>query len=63
MQELTKWKQFQEDASKLTAKDFKVATQNTESSMNNNVQHIVKSITTKCKSLGHTSKAAQDVRK
>lgn len=59
------WNNFTKMLSKLSAKDIKVATQNTESSMNNDIQHIVKSITTKCKSLCHISKskAAQDAQK
>ena len=36
---------------------------NPESPINNNVEHIIKSKSTKCKSLGHTTNASQDVRK
>jgi hypothetical protein len=31
--------------------------------LSNNVEHIVKTITTKCKSLAHTAEATQDARK
>ena len=41
-------------------KDFEEASANTEPPANRDVENIVRSITTKCKSLGHT---AQDARK
>ncbi len=51
---------FGKTISKLTAQDFQDAAQSPDSSTNNNVQHIVKSITIKCKCLGCTSEASQD---
>ena len=44
------------------SEDFEDATQNPDASTNNNVNYIVKFITMRCKSLGNTSKAAQDER-
>jgi hypothetical protein len=49
--------------SRLTSKDFGSSLSNSECQTNSNVEHIVKSITTKCKSLGHTTEASQDARK
>ena len=51
---------FGKTLSKLTAQDIQDAAQNPESSANNNIQHIGKSIETKWKSLGHTSETVQD---
>ena len=51
---------FGKTLSKVTAKYFEDAAKNTEHITNNNVQQVVKSITTKCKSLGHTAEAAKD---
>ena len=47
----------------LTTKDFEIPSTNPEHPLSSNIEHIVKSITTKCKSLGHTAKAAQGTRK
>jgi hypothetical protein len=47
----------------LTTKDFEIPSTNPERPLSSNIEHIVKSITTKCKSLGHTAEAAQDTRK
>jgi hypothetical protein len=49
--------------SRLTTKDFEIPSTNPECPLSSNIERIVKSITTKCKSLGHTAKAAQDTRK
>ena len=49
--------------SQLTPKDFDIPSMNPEHPLGNNVEHIVRSITTKCKSLGHTAEVAQDARK
>ena len=49
--------------SRLTSKDFEMPSTNPECPLGNNVEHIVRSITTKCKSLGHTAEVAQDARK
>ena len=47
----------------LTLKGFERSLLNPENLMNDNIEHIVKSITTKCRYLGHTTKASQDARK
>ena len=49
--------------SRLTPKDFHLPSTNSEQPLSNNVEHIVKTITTKCKSLAHTAEAAQDARR
>ena len=49
--------------SQLTTKDFESHATNFEQNLRNNVEHIVKTITTKCKSLAHTAEAAQDARR
>ena len=49
--------------SRLTPKDFQLPSTNSEQPLSNNVEHIVKTITTKCKSLAHTAEAAQDARR
>jgi hypothetical protein len=49
--------------SRLAAEDFENTSTNPEHPLSSNIEHIVKSITTKCKSLGHSAKAAQDSRK
>jgi hypothetical protein len=47
----------------LTIKDFEMPTTNSEQPLSNNVEHIVKTITTKCKSLAHNAEATQDARR
>ncbi len=49
--------------SRLTTKDFELPSTNSELPLSNNVERIVKTITTKCKSLAHTAEAAQDARR
>jgi hypothetical protein len=49
--------------SRLTTKDFETPATNSRQPLSNNVENIVKTITTKCKSLAHTAEAAQDARK
>ena len=49
--------------SQLTSKDFEIPPTNPECPLSSNIEHIVRSITTKCISLGHTAEAAQDARK
>ena len=49
--------------SRLTPKDFQLPSTNSEEPLSNNVEHIVKTIMTKCKSLAHTAEAAQDARR
>lgn len=49
--------------SQVTARDFEDAFEKPEHVTSNHVQHIFKSITTKCKSLGHTPEAAQGASK
>lgn len=44
----------------INVKDFEEAVENTEPITNTNIQEILKLITTKNKSLGHTSEAAKD---
>lgn len=44
----------------INVKEFEEAMENTELITNTNIQEILKLITTKNKSLGHTSKAAKD---
>jgi hypothetical protein len=54
---------FGKSLNQVTAKDFEQSASNPDHATNNSVQHIVKSITTSCKSLGHTTEASQDARK
>jgi hypothetical protein len=54
---------FRKTLSRLTPKDFELPSTNSEQPSSNNVEHIVKTITTKCKSLAHTAEAAQDARR
>ena len=54
---------FRKTLSRLSTKDFELPSTNSEQPLNNNVEHIVKTITTKCKSLAHTAEAAQDARR
>ena len=54
---------FRRTLSRLTTKDFETPAANSEQPLSNNVEHIVKTITTKCKSLAHTAEATQDARK
>jgi hypothetical protein len=54
---------FGKSLTRVTAKDFEQSASNPDHATNSNVQHIVKSVTTKCNSLGHTAEASQDVRK
>ena len=54
---------FRKTLSRLTPKDFQLPSTNSEQPLSNNVEHIVKTITTKCKSLAHTAEAAQDARR
>jgi hypothetical protein len=55
--------EFTKSLCQVSPKDFEEASKNTEQPANSNVENIVRSITTKCKSLGHTAEAAQDARK
>ena len=54
---------FGKSLTKVTAKDFEQSASNPDHATNSNVQHIVKSITTSCKSLGHTTEASQYARR
>ena len=54
---------FRSTLSRPTTKDFEKPAANAKQPLSNNVEHIVKTITTKCKSLAHTAEAAQDARK
>jgi hypothetical protein len=49
--------------SRLTTKDFELPATNSKQTLSNNVEHIVKTIMTKCNSLAHTAEAAQDARR
>ena len=49
--------------SRLTTKDFEASSTNTEALLSSNVEHVVKTITTRCKSLAHTAEAAQKASK
>ena len=44
----------------VTVKDFEHSSSNPDHATKDNAEHIVKSITTQCKSLGHTTEASQD---
>jgi hypothetical protein len=54
---------FRRTLSRLTTKDLEMPAANSEQPLSNNVEHIVKTISTKCKSLAHTAEAAQDARR
>ena len=45
---------FRKTLSRLTTKDFELHATNSKQTLSNNVEHIVKAITTKCKSLAQT---------
>jgi len=54
---------FGKSLPQVTAKGFDQSASNLDHGPNSNVQHIVKSISTACKSLGHTTDASQYARK
>lgn len=53
---------FGKTFSQVTTKDFEDTSLNHDHAMNINIEHIVESITSKCKSLGCTLEASQDAR-
>ena len=57
------WEDCGKVLSRLTTIDFEASSTNTEAPLSSNVEHVVKTITTKCKSLAHTAEAAQEARK
>jgi len=54
---------FGKSLTRVTVKDFDKSASHPDHAPNSNVEHIVKSISTSCKSLGHTTEASQDARK
>jgi hypothetical protein len=59
----TSGKDFGKSLTKVTVKDFQQSASNPDHATSSNVHHIIKSITTKCKFLDHTTEASQDARK
>jgi len=54
---------FVNSLSRVSPKDFEEASSTHDQTCNDNIKQIIKSITTKCKSLGHTTEASQDAQK
>jgi hypothetical protein len=62
MQESEPMRRLRKNLSRRTTKDFEIPSTNPERPLSSNMEHIVKAITIKCKSLSHTAEAAQDAR-